>query len=218
MISHRRTICSILSALVLLAACSAFEPSPPARVVRIKALVDVPFRNRNPRWDQEARGLIEAASDYYEEEFGIRLITHSVATWPENERVPSTPSLLARLLKQFPIAAADGSYDIVVAFSGENVSRILSDGRPRVDRVGNCNQGLARYIVLPTRKLFRYTGQTTVRDSDVLTLIHEIGHVFGAEHVEDFNSIMHENFDYRTEFDAKNRQIIRNNRSCPFAK
>jgi hypothetical protein len=218
MISHRRTICSILSALVFLAACSAFEPSPPARVVRIKALVDVPFRNRNPQWEQEARGLIEAASDYYQEQFGIRLITHSVSAWPENERVPSTPTLLARLLKQFPVAAADGSYDILVAFSGENVSRILSDGRPRVDRIGNCSQGLARYIVLPTRKLFRYTGQTTDIDSDVITLIHEIGHVFGAEHVEDFNSIMHENFDYRTEFDAKNSQIIRNSRSCPFAK
>ena len=218
MISHRRTICSILSTLVLLAACSAFEPSPPARVVRIKAMVDVPFRNRNPQWDQEARGLIEAASDYYEEEFGIRLVTYSVAAWPENERVPSTPTLLARLLKQFPIAAAEGSYDIAVAFSGENVSRILSDGRPRVDRIGNCSQGLARYIVLPTRKLFRYTGQTKDLDPDVITLIHEIGHVFGAEHVEDFNSIMHENFDYRTEFDAKNRQIIRNSRSCPFAK
>ena len=218
MISHRRTICSILSALVFLAACSAFEPSPPARVVRIKALVDVPFRNRNPRWEQEARGLIEAASDYYQEQFGIRLITHSVSAWPENERVPSTPTLLARLLKQFPVEAADGSYDILVAFSGENVSRILSDGRPRVDRIGNCSQGLARYIVLPTRKLFRYTGQTTDLDSDVITLIHEIGHVFGAEHVEDFNSIMHENFDYRTEFDAKNSQIIRNSRSCPFAK
>jgi len=218
MISHRRTICSILSALVFLAACSAFEPSPLARVVRIKALVDVPFRNRNPQWDQEARGLIEAASDYYEAEFGIRLVTHSVAAWPENERVPSTPTLLARVLKQFPVAAAEGSYDIVVAFSGENISRILSDGRPRVDRIGNCSQGLARYIVVPTRKLFRYTGQTTDLDLDVLTLVHEIGHVFGAEHVEDFNSIMHENFDYRTEFDAKNRQIIRNSRSCSFAK
>jgi len=221
MISHRRTICSTLSALVIalsLAACSVFEPSPPARVVRVKALVDIPFRNRNPGWDQEARGLIEAASDYYEEEFGIRLITQSVAAWPENERVPSTPTLLARLQKQFPVAAADSSYDIVVAFSGENVSRILSDGRPRVDRIGNCSQGLARYIVLPTRRLFRYTGVHADPESDVLALIHELGHVFGAEHVEDFNSIMHENFDYRTQFDAKNRTIIQNNRSCPFAK
>jgi hypothetical protein len=218
MISPRQTICSILSAL-LLAGCSTFQASAPERVVRVKALADPPFRSRNPGWAQEARGLIEAASDYYEEEFGIRLITESVAPWPEDERVPSTPTLLARLQKQFPVASADGGYDIVIAFTGENVSRILTAGRPRVDRIGNCSQGLARYIVLPTKKLFRYTGLiTTDLDPDVLTLVHEIGHVFGAEHVEDVNSIMNENFDYRSQFDAKNRSIIQNNRSCPFAK
>lgn len=218
MISRRQTICSILSAL-LLAGCSTFQASAPERVVRVKALADPPFRSRNPGWAQEARGLIEAASDYYEEEFGIRLITESVAPWPEDERVPSTPTLLARLQKQFPVASADGGYDIVIAFTGENVSRILTAGRPRVDRIGNCSQGLARYIVLPTKKLFRYTGLiTTDLDPDVLTLVHEIGHVFGAEHVEDINSIMNEDFDYRSQFDAKNRTIIHNNRSCPFAK
>jgi len=217
MITRRQTICSILSAL-LLAGCSTFQPSPPQRVVRVKALADPPFRSRNPGWAQEARGLIEAASDYYEDEFGIRLITQSVSAWPEDERVPSTPALLARLQKQFPMASADGSYDIVISFTGENVSRILTAGRPRVDRIGNCSQGLARYVVLPTRTLFRYTGLTRDLDPDVLTLVHEIGHVFGAEHVQDINSIMHENFDYRSQFDAKNRQIILNNRSCPFAK
>ena len=217
MISRRQIICSILSAL-LLAACSAFETPPPARVVRVKALADVPFRNRNPRWAEEARGLIEAASDYYEREFGIRLITQSVSSWPENERVPSTPSLLARLQKQFPVTSADDSYDVIVAFTGENVSRLLTAGRPRVDRIGNCRQGLARYIVVPTQKLFRYTGLNDQPTTDVVALIHELGHIFGAEHVEDFNSIMHENFDYRSEFDAKNRKIIQNNRSCPFAK
>jgi len=221
MISRRRIICSILSALVsahVLAACSILQPAAPARIVRIKALVDPPFRTRSPGWEKEARDLIEAASDYYEEEFGIRLITHSVTAWPEDERVPSTPTLLARLQKQFPLTTADGGYDIVVAFSGENVSRLLTAGRPRVDRIGDCRQGLARYIVLPTRKPFRYTGVTAELETDVLTLIHELGHIFGAEHVEDFNSIMHENFDYRSQFDAKNRATIINNRSCPFAK
>jgi hypothetical protein len=218
MISRRQTICSILSVLCL-AGCAIFQASAPERIVRVKALADLPFRSRNPGWAQEARDLIEAASDYYEEEFGIRLVTQSVAPWPENERVPSTPALLARLQKQFPAAAADGSYDIVIAFTGENVSRLLTAGRPRVDRIGNCSQGLARYIVLPIRRPFRYTGVSTMDlDPDVITLVHEIAHVLGAEHVEDINSIMNEDFDYRSQFDAKNRTIIHNNRSCPFAK
>ena len=53
---------------------------------------------------------------------------------------------------------------------------------------------------------------------DVVALIHEFGHVFGAEHVDDTASIMHESFGYRTEFDAKNRSVIRGNRACPFAQ
>jgi predicted Zn-dependent protease len=49
-------------------------------------------------------------------------------------------------------------------------------------------------------------------------LIHELGHIFGAEHVDDVQSIMHEDFGYRTEFDQKNRAVIQKNRLCPFAK
>lgn len=220
MTSRRPIIYSILSAFVIahcLAGCSILQPAARDRVVRVKALADLPFRSRNPGWENEARGLIEAASDYYEVEFGIRLVTQSVSAWPVNERVPSTPTLLARLQKQFPAESAEG-YDVIVAFTGENVSRLLTAGRPRVDRIGNCRQGLARYMVVPTQRVFRYTGNNEQPTTDVVALIHEFGHVFGAEHVDDFNSIMHENFDYRSEFDAKNRAVIQNNRSCPFAK
>jgi hypothetical protein len=186
--------------------------------VRVKALADVPFRARNAGWEREARGLIEAASDYYEREFAIRFITESVSPWPQTERISSTPSLLARLQKEFPGRSHDGSYDLIVVFTGENISRYVTAGRPRVDRIGNCVQGLGSYVVVPVSKIFRYTGPSAEPDYDVITLVHEFGHIFGAEHVDDLQSIMHENFGYRTEFDAKNRAVIRQNRLCPFAK
>lgn len=69
--------------------------------MRIKVLGDVSFRARNPNWRDEARGLIESASDYYEREFDIRLVTQTVSAWPEKDRVPSTPELLARVKKEF---------------------------------------------------------------------------------------------------------------------
>src|SRR6266550_3087393 len=121
MTTRRRIICFILSALCL-SSCAVFAPEPPQRVVRVKALADVSFRARNSRWPDEARGLIEAASDYYE------------------------------------------------------------------------------------------------REPDIITLIHELAHIFGAEHVEDRASIMHEDLGYRTEFDDKNRSIIAKNKLCPFAR
>ena len=211
------TICSILSVL-LLYSCAALGPETPQRLVRAKVFADVPFRARNSGWAEEARAIIEAASDYYEREFAIRIMPQSVAPWPLSDRIVSTPALLARLQKEFPAAGKDGSYDLIVAFTAENTNRYLTAGRPRVDRIGNCAQGLANYVVVPIGKVFRYQGATAEPSLDVIALIHEIGHVFGAEHVEDTASLMHENFGYRTEFDSINRGRIQTNRTCQFAR
>ncbi len=217
MITRRPTTCFTLSAL-LIASCSLFGPDAPQRIVRIGVLADVSFRARNPSWAEEARGLIEAASDYYEREFAIRLITESVSAWPQSERISSTPALLARMKKEFAGPVKPRGYDLLVAFTAEGVSPVVAAGRPRVDRIGNCTEGLSRFMVVPVNQVFRYKGYNAEPELDVIALIHEFGHVFGAEHVNDRNSIMHEEFGYRTEFDAKNRAIVQKNRFCPFAK
>jgi Metallo-peptidase family M12 len=217
MITRRRTICSILSALFI-SACSVLGPHVEQRIVRIKVLADVSFRARNSNWSGEARGLIEAASDYYEREFDIRLVSQSVSPWPEKERIPSTPELLAKLKKEFPPQAKNDNYDLIVLLTAERVSRILTAGRPRVDRIGNCTEGLANYVIVPVTAVFHYRGPNAEPELDEIALIHELGHVFGAEHVNDRDSLMHEEFGYRTEFDAKNRATVQKNRLCPFAK
>ena len=163
--------------------------------------------------------MIEAASDYYEREFDIRMLTQSVSAWPETERIPSTPTLLLELKKSFHGKRRPATMISSSSFTAENISRYSDAGRPRVDRIGNCSQGLANYIVVPISKVFQLPGShRRTGDSTSSHLVHELGHVFGAEHVEDINSLMHEDFGYRTEFDAKNRAIIQKNRSCPFAK
>jgi Metallo-peptidase family M12 len=217
MTTRRRIICSILSALCL-SSCAVLAPEPPQRVVRVKALADVSFRARNSRWPDEARGLIEAASDYYEREFGIRFVAQSAVPWPAEERIRSTVDLLAKVEQDFPSQKKDGSYDLIVVFTAEGLSQYFVAGRPRVDRIGNCQQGLGNYVVTPVNKPFRYGGAHAEPEPDVITLIHELAHIFGAEHVEDRASIMHEDLGYRTEFDDRNRSIIAKNKLCPFAR
>ena len=216
MITRRPITCCILSAL-LLASCSAVNYRAPERVIQVKVLGDVSLRARNSRWTEEVRGLIETASDYYEREFGVRFVTHSVSPWPLEERIRGTPELLDRLEQDFP-QTKNHDHDLVIAFTAERMSRYTRAGRPRVDRIGNCQQGLGSYAVVPVNRVIHYTGLRGDPELEVIALIHEIGHIFGAQHVDDTASIMHEDFDYRTEFDAKNRAVIERNKLCPFAK
>jgi hypothetical protein len=216
MILRLRIICSILSAWFF-ASCALLGDATYERVVRVKVLADPALRQRNPSWDNEVRGLIEAASDYYEREFNVRFITQSTAPWPARERISSTAELLAKLKTDFPLARKTADHDLIVAFTGETASRYTAAGRPRVDRIGNCYDGLGYYAVVPVREIFRYGGASAELTYDNVALVHELGHIFGAVHVTDGQSIMNEIFDYRTEFDLKNRDIILKNRKCPFA-
>ena len=216
MITRRRITCFILSSL-LFSSCVLLAPSAPERVVRVKALADPALRERNSSWDKEIHGLVEASSDYFEREFGIRFVTQSTGAWPATEKPASTARLLARLKQDFPIYHKKEDYDLIVAFTAGRVDAYFG-GRGRVDRIGNCGEGLATYVVVHVSAPFRYTGGNTEPTLDVVSLIHEFAHVFGAEHTNDSGSIMHENFDYRSEFDMKNRNVILQNRNCPFAK
>jgi hypothetical protein len=124
---------------------------------------------------------------------------------------------LAKLKTDFPLARKTADHDLIVAFTGESASRYTAAGRPRVDRIGDCADGLGYYAVVPVREIFRYAGAPAELSYDTVALVHELGHIFGAVHVSDGQSIMNETFDYRTEFDMKNRDVIMKNRKCPFA-
>ena len=211
----RRTICSILS-LLLLSSCSLTAPEVSQRIVRVKVVADPKLRE-NPRWVEEVRGLMEAASDTFEREFGVRFIAERIAPWPLEERTSSTAVLLTRLKEKIPLRDQDGNYDLIVGFTGERVN-VYFGGRARVDRIGNCREGLGNYLVSYVSAPFRYQGPYAEPTRDVVALIHELGHIFGAEHVQDTDSIMHENFDYRSEFDKKSRETILKNKFCPFRK
>jgi len=216
MTTRRLIICSTLINLILASSCALVGRDSPApqRVVRIKAVADASFRERNSQWSKEVAGLVEAASDYFEREFGIRLLTSKIAPWAPEKGTRSTALLLERLQNDAPLKDREGSYDLVIGFTREPVN--VYRGRAYVDRIGNCQEGLGNYVVSSVSELFRYRGWDPEPELDLLALIHELAHIFGAEHTQDTNSLMHEGFGYRTGLDQKNRDVIMKNKFCPF--
>ncbi|MBI2367859.1 MAG: hypothetical protein HYV01_23040 [Deltaproteobacteria bacterium] len=212
-----RITCFILS-VVAVPSCALLHDPRFERVVRVQALADPSFRGRNPRWNEELRARIEAASVYFEREFEIRFVTVNAAAWPERERIASTAGLMVKLKQEFPAQKNDGAFDLIVAFTAEPLSRYLPTGRPRADRIGDCRVGLGNYVIATVSGIFRNVPEHPDLNYDTVALIHELAHLFGAEHVQDTASIMHESFDYRSAFDMKNRSVILKNRNCPFAK
>jgi metallopeptidase family M12-like protein len=215
MITLRRTSCFILS-FALLSACALARDEAPERTVRVKLVVDGKLREKNPRWRETAAGILEAASDFYQREFGIRFVPVSVDTWEMDEGSQFVVTLMKRLTARYPASGRNGSYDLIVALTGERLT-FYSGGRGMVNRFGNCSDGLPNYVISSVTAPYRYTGAGDPT-LDVVVLIHEFGHVFGAEHVTDTASIMNEDFDYRADLDAKSRGTILKNKFCPFAK
>jgi hypothetical protein len=186
-------------------------------LVKVKILADSSVRKNAPRWHDEIEQKFTAAADFFEREFGIRLVAHKIQPWPLVRKVASTAELLRDLKQHVPLSDKEGSYDIVIGFTA--LAGRISPGHGRVDEIGNCRDGLGNYIAISATETLRSSERESLfGNSDVLTLIHELGHLFGAEHVDDRRSIMAVHFNPFTDFDPKNREIILNNKFCPFRK
>ena len=158
--------------------------------------------------------MLRAASDYYEERFGIRLTLKAAEAWRVEGTTTSSVTLMRRLKRAYPRGGGALPYDVVIGLTQQPLD-FYRGGRARADRFGNCAEGLGNYIVSHVGGDFTY--ENGELNHDAAAIIHEMGHLFGAVHTDDRTSIMHADFDLRSGFDAPNRAIVMRNRLCPFA-
>ncbi len=210
-------IWSVFNGLVLVG-CSAGhwgKTFRQARVVRVKLVADPALRRADPRWRDTATDLLRAASDYYEDRFGIRLAYQAAEPWRVDGTTTSSVILMQRLKRSYPRAGGKEPHDVVIGLTQQPLN-FYKGGRARADRFGNCTQGLGNYIVSHVGETFTYGEDELTHDA--VALIHEMGHLLGAVHTDDPESVMHRDFDLRIGFDAPNRAIVMKNRLCPFAE
>jgi len=214
MTTLRRTVCFILS--LGLSGCALISGPDTDRIVRVKIVVEGRAREGNPRWREEVAKRVQAAANYFENEFGVRFALQVIAPLTLNERISSSAELLQGLKERVPLREGGQTYDLVIGVTrGEGR---ISRGHARVDEIGNCTVGLGNYIAIALNEPLHHRPLEPTYDTDILALIHEFGHIFGAEHVADPRSIMNERYNFGTEFDGKSRETILKNKFCPFRK
>jgi hypothetical protein len=182
------------------------------RLVRVKLLVDSRLTEEDRSWREAVRKLIGEVSEYYQDHFAIRFAVTSAEAWEYPGETPFTSDLMVDLKRRVPEETRDGSYELVLGLTRQRID--VRRGRARVDRIGDCHEGLGSYIV-SSMSVSSYRGREDL-EIDATALIHEVGHIFGARHTDDPDSIMNQHFRYRTDFDRPNREIIMENRFCPF--
>lgn len=215
MTTRRRIICSILSCC--LSACSLLGDQTAKRIIRVRILADANIRENVPRWRDDIGSKFKAAADFFENEFGVDFPPPLIQPWNSKGKVASTAELMSLLKSDAAVLDTQGSFDITIGFTW--IPGRISRGHARVDEIGNCRDGLGKYIAIAsTGSLMPDERDAPLGNIDASTLVHELGHIFGAEHSEDPGSLMAVNFRPYSDFDKQSRAIILKNILCPFAK
>ena len=179
---------------------------PPKRELRVAVAVAPSFKTL-PNWKFEFERRLGYASRIFESQFKLKFHAAAYADWPVADEKGTPAELLEDLRSHFPIDRLEG-VDLVIGlsrlndFSGKDLHTI-GQARP-----------FSGYLMLryPFNRLFKIQEETV--------LAHEMGHLFGAVHTSDRNSIMSPVVDRQipNRFDRDNEQIILLTRDMDFRK
>ena len=149
---------------------NAIARSHANRIVKVRIVADQLFRELDS-WELRIQHRLGAVSSFYQRFCGIRFVVERIVAWESRTSAPTLEDLYFDLHKKVDI----GDADILLGVSAY---------KPPV----GTKQGWSL-------QLFR---QTVVLDSPgyseldkIVMIAHELGHLFGAWHIENRNSVMY---------------------------
>ncbi|HNX69526.1 MAG TPA: tetratricopeptide repeat protein [Candidatus Omnitrophota bacterium] len=178
----------------------------PEREIRIGVAVTPEFK-AIPNWRSEFDRRLSYASRIFQGEFKIKFVPYRWYDWTGIRESDEPRILLENLMAQYPLK----DVDIMIGLT--HVPRESKDPIGDVDTIGQARP-LSGYLVLryPMNRLYKIQEETT--------LVHEMGHLFGATHTEDPSSIMYPIIAQQlpSRFDQENREIIMETRTIDFKR
>lgn len=163
---------------------------------------------RDRDWKQKFEKRLAYASRIFNSHFQLKFQPARYWDWPFSEDRQDSDLLMHDLKRRFPLAGVD----LVMGLSRLTQTEALRDIRD-LDVLGR-TQPFSGYIVI------RYPEEDLFKIQEETILIHELGHLFGAIHTNDRESIMSPIVGRQipSAFDSTNREIIRLTRDMDFKK
>jgi len=167
------------------------------RIIKVTAVFDEEFMDKFD-WKREIQNRMDFVSRVFEEEVGIRFEIVGYREWKSDNKINMMQLLLQDLKNTIP----KGEGDIVIGFTSQSGHQSHASYD---DFIAGLAYSFRDYVLVRT---IRSEDWNTL--SKYQSLIHEIGHLFGAVHVRHFNSIMQNPIrsSKTLKFDAYNKEII----------
>ncbi len=174
--------------ILMLAVLSADDAFAAEKTLKVKAVVDKEYKEYflfRGDWEEHVRTYFEVAARQFSGQFGGKIVLVEIAEW-RSPRLSSLPDLLVDLRSRFWGVGVD----FIIGFTGK----------------------AADYNGAAFQNHYFAAISTVAAWGTPYTLLHEIGHLCGADHVggpsvmSDDIMLMHKTFD----FDAANAEKIRN--------
>lgn len=186
----------------------AFAEEPMVRPMRIIALADRdPWQRDETTARQSITKITNFVSEIFQKEFGLAFILAAIEPWSlstdENKEIDLDVNL-AHL--KHAANTAHQEFDIVLGFSDKQQFRCVNhDDETVILKQTPCPLENKKYYY----GLAQSPGKVALLRFSKFAALHEVGHLFGADHTSDNTSIMGKIIYDNTTFDDTNKEIIR---------